>query len=171
MQQANEKEIIMGTALTDQADQEYLTFTAAGLDYGIGILSVREIRGWTPETPLPNSPPAVRGIINLRGQIVPIYDLRVRLGSAASSPSGTHVVIVVEAASGFYGILVDAVSDILSVSPSELQPVPQTSMEPGQELLTSLLARQDRMVSLLDLDLLVCGRSAETTAEMQLIAA
>jgi purine-binding chemotaxis protein CheW len=170
MQQISGKTIVMDEAIVDQTDQEYLTFTAAGLEYGIGILSVREIRGWTPETPLPNSPSAVRGIINLRGQIVPIYDLRVRLGSNASSPSATHVVIVVEAASGFYGILVDAVSDILSVSLSELQPVPQTSMEAGQELLTSLLARDDRMVSLLDLDLLVRGR-VEMAPDIQLIAA
>ncbi len=158
------------SSMDGQLEREYLTFTAAGLEYGIGILSVREIRGWTSETQLPNSPAAVRGVINLRGQIVPIYDLRVRLGSEASQPTATHVVIVVEAASGFYGLLVDAVSDILSVSQTELQSVPQTSMEPGQNMLSALLARQDRMVSLLDLDLLVCGR-VEIAPEVALIAA
>jgi purine-binding chemotaxis protein CheW len=158
------------SSMDGRSEREYLTFTAAGLEYGIGILSVREIRGWTAETRLPNSPAAVRGIINLRGQIVPIYDLRVRLGSEASHPTATHVVIVVEAASGFYGLLVDAVCDILSVSQTELQPVPQTGMEPGQDLLSALLARQDRMVSLLDLDTLVCGR-VDPIADVPLIAA
>jgi len=170
MQLLGEVSVETVASAADQMEREYLTFTAAGLEYGIGILSVREIRGWTPETSLPNSPAAVRGVINLRGQVVPIYDLRVRLGSEASHPTATHVVIVVEAASGFYGILVDAVSDILSVSQTELQPVPQTTIESGHELLTALLARQDRMVSLLDLDMLVCGR-VDAEAEIPLIAA
>ncbi|WP_374466505.1 chemotaxis protein CheW, partial [Ferrovibrio sp.] len=115
--------------IAGNAVREYLTFTAAGQEYGIDILSVREIRGWTVETPLPNSPAAVRGIINLRGQVVPIYDLRIRLGAERSVPSAIHVVIVVEAVSGFYGLLVDAVSDILSVADRELQPVPRTGMD------------------------------------------
>src|SRR3546814_11301846 len=69
---------------------EYLTFAIAGQDYGAAILAVREIRGWTAETPLPNAPAGVRGIINLRGQVVPIFDLRVRLGAAATPPTATH---------------------------------------------------------------------------------
>lgn len=150
--------------------REYLTFTAAGQEYGIDILSVREIRGWTVETPLPNSPAAVRGIINLRGQVVPIYDLRIRLGAERSVPSAIHVVIVVEAASGFYGLLVDAVSDILSVADRELQPVPQTGMGADHAFLTALLARDTRMVSLLDLDLLVGGRTIDAI-ETPLLAA
>lgn len=170
MESPNEIVATAGSSAVGQPECEYLTFTAAGLEYGIGILSVREIRGWTPERPLPNSPTAVRGIINLRGQVVPIYDLRVRLGSDASAPTATHVVIVVEAASGFYGILVDAVSDILTVSPSELQPVPRTTMEQDPELLTALLAREERMVSLLDLDMLVGGHSG-VSAELPLLAA
>lgn len=158
------------TAATSNTVREYLTFAAAGQEYGIDILSVREIRGWTVETPLPNSPAAVRGIINLRGQVVPIYDLRIRLGAERSMPSAIHVVIVVEAASGFYGLLVDAVSDILSVADRELQPVPQTGMDADHAFLTALLARDDRMVSLLDLDLLV-GAAASIGGEQKLIAA
>ncbi len=75
---------LTGTASGDGAVRKYLTFAAAGQEYGIGILSVREIRGWSIETPLPNCPAAVRGIINLRGQVVPIYDLRIRLGADAA---------------------------------------------------------------------------------------
>lgn len=156
--------------IAGNAVREYLTFTAAGQEYGIDILSVREIRGWTIETPLPNSPAAVRGIINLRGQVVPIYDLRIRLGAERSVPSAIHVVIVVEAASGFYGLLVDAVSDILSVADRELQPVPRTGMDGDHAFLTALLARDTRMVSLLDLDLLVGGRES-VAADIPLLAA
>lgn len=156
--------------IAGNAVREYLTFTAAEQEYGIDILSVREIRGWTIETPLPNSPAAVRGIINLRGQVVPIYDLRIRLGAERSVPSAIHVVIVVEAASGFYGLLVDAVSDILSVADRELQPVPRTGMDGDHAFLTALLARDTRMVSLLDLDLLVGGRES-MAVDMPLLAA
>lgn len=151
--------------------REYLTFAVAGQDYGIDILAVREIRGWTPENPLPNCPAAVRGVINLRGQVVPIYDLRIRLGAEASVPSATHVVIVVEAAAGFYGLLVDAVSDILSASDSELQPVPETGMDEEHAFLTALLARPDRMVSLLNLDLLVRGTPAALPEQKQALIA
>lgn len=151
-------------------DQEYLTFNAAGQEYGVGILSVREIRGWSAETPLPNAPVAVRGIINLRGQVVPIYDLRIRLGAEPSTPTATHVVVIVEAASGFYGLLVDSVSDILSLAERELQDVPETGLSMEDAFITALLAREERMVSLLDLDLLVRGH-AKAAPEMTLLSA
>jgi purine-binding chemotaxis protein CheW len=152
------------TIAAGNAVREYLTFAAAGQEYGIDILTVREIRGWTVENPLPNCPPSVRGVINLRGQVVPIYDLRIRLGAERSMPTATHVVIVVEAAAGFYGLLVDAVSDIVSVADSELQAVPETGMAAENAFLTALLARNERMVSLLNLDLLVGTRAVEVDA-------
>ncbi len=160
------------TELAGATVREYLTFAVAGQDYGIDILAVREIRGWTLESPLPNCSAAVRGVINLRGQVVPIYDLRIRLGAEASVPTATHVVIVVEAVAGFYGLLVDAVSDILSASDGELQPVPETGMAEEHAFLTALLARPDRMVSLLNLDLLVrVGVTALPGENLALIAA
>lgn len=143
---------------------EYLTFAIAGQDYGAAILAVREIRGWTPETPLPNAPAGVRGIINLRGQVVPIFDLRVRLGAEATPPTATHVVIVVEAAAGQFGLLVDSVSDILMLDDAELQPVPPAATD-GNGLLLALAAREDRMVSLLDLDRLVSGAETQLLLE------
>lgn len=141
------------------AEREYLTLRAADQDYGIDILSVREIRGWSPETPLPNSPAGVRGIINLRGQVVPIYDMRVRLGAEPSMPTTTHVVIIVEAANGFYGLLVDSVSDILSLADEELQDVPETGTDAQDVFIAALCAREERMVSLIDLDRLVSANA------------
>jgi purine-binding chemotaxis protein CheW len=138
---------------------EYLTFAISGQDYGIDILSVREIRGWTRETPLPNASTSVRGVVNLRGQVIPIFDLRIRLNADAPTPTASHVVIIVEASAGQYGLLVDAVSDIVTLSDDDLQPVPATVREGGQGFLTALAARNERMVSLLDLDRLVEGRT------------
>lgn len=154
------------------AEREYLTLKVAGQEYGIDILSVREIRGWSPETPLPNSPVAVRGIINLRGQVVPIYDMRIRLGAEPSVPTTTHVVIIVESASGFYGLLVDSVSDILSLMSDELQDVPETGTNMRNAFIAALFARDERMVSLIDLDLLVRGYTDSASASARdLIAA
>jgi len=147
---------------------EYLTFAIDAQHYGIDILSVREIRAWTEVTNLPNTPDFVRGIINLRGAVVPIYDLRVRFGGGRTTPTSTHVVIVVEASTGTFGLLVDSVSDILSIAERELQPVPQTDMSADHRFLSALVAREDRMVSIIGLDHLVSHATAD---QMQQIAA
>lgn len=145
--------------------REYLTFAISGQDYGIDILSVREIRGWTPETPLPNAPASVRGVVNLRGQVIPIFDLRIRLDADAPAPTANHVVIIVEAQAGIYGLLVDAVSDIVSLDETELQAVPDTVADAEHGFLTALAARNERMVSLLDLDRLVESRTVTAALE------
>lgn len=147
---------------------EYLTFSIDAQNYGIDILSVREIRAWTEVTNLPNTPEFVRGIINLRGAVVPIYDLRVRFGGGRTNPTSTHVVIVVVAANGTFGLLVDSVSDILSIPASDLQNVPETGMDADHKFLSALAALGDRMVSILDLDRLV---NQATAAQMEQVAA
>ncbi|MFC3677012.1 chemotaxis protein CheW [Ferrovibrio xuzhouensis] len=148
---------------SNDAIHEYLTFMVDGQDYGIDLLSVTEIRGWTAERPLPNSPSHVRGVINLRGLVIPIYDLRIRLGAPAVPPTVSNVVIVVQAAAGDFGLLVDSVSDILPVGDSERQPVPSTAVSSDDRFLAALVARDARMVSLIDLDQLVtAGAAAET---------
>ncbi|MEK9971282.1 MAG: chemotaxis protein CheW [Ferrovibrio sp.] len=144
--------------------REYLTFAISGQDYGVDILSVREIRGWSPETPLPNVPASVRGVVNLRGQVIPIFDLRLRLNAEATAPTATHVVIIVEAQAGIYGLLVDAVSDIASLDDTELQAVPETVADAEHGFLTALATRNERMVSLLDLNRLVEMRAVTTAA-------
>lgn len=150
------------------ASNEYLTFCIDQQFYGLDILAVREIRAWTEVTNLPNTPDFVRGIINLRGTIVPIYDLRVRFGGGRTTPTRVHVVIVVEAVNGTFGLLVDSVSDILSIARRDLQPVPNTGMEADSQFLSALVAREERMVSILDLDRLV---NHATAAQMEQIVA
>lgn len=157
---------------TANMTHEFLTLTVAGQDYAIDILSVREIRGWVPETPLPNCPPTVRGVINLRGLVVPIYDLRARLGAERHNPSATNVVIVVEATNAQYGLLADAVSDIVSADGADLQPVPATGIAADNNFITALLTRAERMISVLDLDLLVTTRrDAAQSGNQALLAA
>ncbi len=148
--------------------QDYLTFAIDAQVYGIDILSVREIRAWTDVTNLPNTPEFVRGIINLRGTIVPIYDLRVRLGGGVTKPTRMHVVIVVVAANGTFGLLVDSVSDILSIEDRDLQPVPETDAASDYRFLAAIVANDERMVSIIDMDKLVTGQAA---SQMQQIAA
>ncbi|WP_290811303.1 chemotaxis protein CheW [Ferrovibrio sp.] len=138
-----------GTAL---GSQEVLTFTIGDQNYGLDLLSVREIRAWTDVTPLPNTPPFVRGVINLRGAVVPIFDLRVRLGGGITQATSANVVIVVEIGSESVGLLVDTVSDILALDASALQPVPATAADEEHSFLSALATHEDRMVALLDVN-------------------
>jgi purine-binding chemotaxis protein CheW len=145
-------------ATTDKAgavlggSQEVLTFTIGDQNYGLDLLSVREIRAWTDVTPLPNTPPFVRGVINLRGAVVPIFDLRVRLGGGVTQATSANVVIVVEIGSESVGLLVDTVSDILALDASALQPVPATAADEEHTFLSALATHEDRMVALIDVN-------------------
>jgi purine-binding chemotaxis protein CheW len=132
--------------------QEVLTFTIGDQNYGLDLLSVREIRAWTDVTPLPNTPPFVRGVINLRGAVVPIFDLRVRLGGGITQATSANVVIVVEIGSESVGLLVDTVSDILALDASALQPVPATAADEEHTFLSALATHEQRMVALIDVN-------------------
>ena len=95
-------------------------------------MSVREIRGWTPATPLPHAPSYVRGVINLRGAVLPIIDLAARLGFLPTEPTARQVIIVVQVGTQMIGLLVDAVSDILTRRPTTIQPTPDVATETVQ---------------------------------------
>ena len=94
---------------------QYLTFTLGAQEYGVDILHVQEIRGYTPATPVPNTPPYVRGVLNLRGTIVPIVDLRRRLGLPATDPGKFTVIVVLNVGTKVVGAVVDTVSDVLQI--------------------------------------------------------
>lgn len=138
---------------------QFITFTIEREDYGVDIMAVREIRGWTETTSLPNSPPYMRGVINLRGLIVPIFDLRARFGLGLTQASKTHVVIVVAVGPRTIGILVDAVSDILTMGRNELQPVPEMDRAVDDAYLSGLVGVGERMVAVIDLDRLFDPRA------------
>jgi purine-binding chemotaxis protein CheW len=113
---------------------------------------VREIRGWTVATPLPRSPTFLRGVINLRGAVLPIVDLAARLGFQATDPTQRHVIIVAQVGHQVIGLLVDAVSDILTIGDAAIQPPPEVASEMVRTFVQGLLAIDGRMVSLISLD-------------------
>src|SRR5689334_21636360 len=107
--------------------RELTSFRTGGQEYCVDIMAVREISGWSPATPLPQSPPYMRGVINLRGAVLPIMDLAARLGLGPTQPSERSVIIVLQSGARMVGLLVDAVSDIISVDHDQIQPPPDVA--------------------------------------------
>jgi purine-binding chemotaxis protein CheW len=136
------------------ASQQFITFTLDAGEYGIDIMAVREIKGWSQTTAIPNAPRFINGVINLRGVIVPIMDLRARFGMEPTPPTRMSVVIIISAGARTTGLLVDAVSDIISVSPEEIRTIPDMGSGCRENLLAGLVALPDRMVSLVSIDFL-----------------
>jgi purine-binding chemotaxis protein CheW len=134
------------------ADLELLSFRIAEQEYSVNIMSVREIRGWTRATSLPHAPGYVHGVINLRGAVLPVIDLALRLGVEAGAPTERSVIIVVDLGARTIGLRVDAVSDILAIPESALQPPPDLVSEPGGAFVRALTIIEGRMIRVLDLD-------------------
>ncbi|MBR9970662.1 chemotaxis protein CheW [Magnetospirillum sulfuroxidans] len=131
--------------------RQFISFTIGDEEYGVDIMAIREIKGWTASTELPNTPQYMRGVINLRGAIVPIFDLRSRFSGGLTQASARHVIIVVSVHDRVIGILVDAVADIITVSAADIQPVPELDHHDHSGFLTGLVTVDGRMVALLDL--------------------
>lgn len=141
-----------GPVETGASTVELITFRVGAQDFCVQAISVKEIRGWTPATLLPDSPAYVRGAINLRGAVLPIVDLAARLELTETTPTARHVVIVVWIGTRLVGLLVDAVCDIVTVSADALQPTPSLMSETVEALITALVTVDDRMIALLSLD-------------------
>ena len=139
---------------------QLIAFSIGEQIYGVEITTVREIRAWNGATPLPNTREFVRGVINLRGTIVPIYDLRARFGDGQTTPTKNHVVVVMSVGEKWVGILVDAVSDILTVSKDEIHAVPEGNAA-DTELLAGIITHENAMVGLIDLHAIVAGTKSE----------
>lgn len=142
---------------------QYLTFMMADEEYGIDILSVREIRGWESVTPIPNAADYVKGVINLRGVIIPIIDLRERFGIQEVEYGSLTVVIVmsviVEGMERIMGLVVDAVSDVYSIDPDEVRTPPSLGDHVDTEYLQGLVTVAGKLVILLNIgELLKAGR-------------
>lgn len=134
--------------------RQYVTFQVDQSIYGVDINLVREIKQWSPTTVLPNQPHYTKGVLNLRGTIVPVHDLRARFGGAMIEPTETNVVVIVWIGTKTVGILVDAVSDILSVPTEEIRPVPAGQSMGDMSAIGGLVTAQAGMVALLDLNTL-----------------
>lgn len=139
--------------------RQMLTFHLGGETYGLDILRVKEIRGWSPVTKIPQSPAYVLGVLNLRGAIVPIVDLRTRfaLEGAEYTPMTVIIVLSVEAPGGRrdVGVVVDGVSDVADLAAADLQPPPDFGNGVSTESILGLAHVADRMVIVLDVDALV----------------
>ncbi len=135
--------------------RELIAFRIGDQEFCVDIMGVREIRGWTKATPLPRSPGYVLGVINLRGAVLPIIDLSARLGLKAAEPSERHVIIVVQIGSRSAGLLVDAVSDILTVTDEDIQPTPEMSSDLERSYARGILAIEKRMICLIELGALI----------------
>lgn len=133
---------------------QYVTFALGDRLFGVDIMSVDEIRQWTSATPLPHQPEWNRGVLNLRGAIVPVHDLRARLGGELTEPTPSHVVVIASIRGQSVGILVDAVSDILTIRAEQIRPLPPNVSEVDESTISGLVSTGDSMVALLDLNLL-----------------
>ncbi len=136
---------------SDATEVELLSFRVGDQEYSVDIMSVREIRGWTRATSLPHSPAYVRGVINLRGTVLPVIDLAQRLGLPSGELTDRNVIIVVHVGGRIVGLLVDAVSDILSIPEEELAPPPELAADHTQTFINALTIVEGRMIRVLDL--------------------
>jgi purine-binding chemotaxis protein CheW len=155
--QSKNKDAVSG--VNSDNEQQYLTFIMSGEEYGVDILAVQEIRGWEPTTVIPNAPEYIKGVINLRGTIVPIMDLRSRfnLERVEYSPVTVVIILKVETERGerVMGIVVDAVSDVHSISDSDTRNSPELIEDLNTEFIRSLVSVDDSMIILLDVQRLL----------------
>lgn len=144
---------------SNTAAQQYLTFMLADEEYGVDILTVQELRGWEETTPIPNTPSFVLGVINLRGVVIPIIDLRDRFGLEKIPYGPTTVVIIVKVlANGkerVVGMVVDAVSEVYDISKEDMQPPPEMDGAISVDFVTGLATMNKEMVILLDINKLI----------------
>lgn len=137
--------------------QQFLTFMLAGEEYGVDILRVQEIKGWDSVTKIPNTPDYIRGVINLRGTIVPIVDMRLRFGLELLEYGTTTVIIVLKINSNrgksrIMGIIVDGVSDVYNINQEDMRNAPDFGTAVDTRFVQSISAVNDKMVILLDID-------------------
>lgn len=130
---------------------QLISFAIGDDQYGVDIMAVREIKGWTEITHLPRQPDYVRGVLNLRGVIVPIIDLRCRFGQGLTDATPLHIVIIVQVASKPIGLLADRVLDIVSLDESQIQPVPRIANSSRISFLSGLVMVDGAMIALIDL--------------------
>jgi purine-binding chemotaxis protein CheW len=143
---------LAGAALSaTNVPTQLISFAIGDDQYGVDIMAVREIKGWTEITHLPKQPDYVRGVLNLRGVIVPIIDLRCRFGQGLTEATPLHIVIIVQIGAKPIGLLADRVLDIVSLDESQIQPVPRIAQASRVEFLSGLVTIEGAMIALIDL--------------------
>ncbi|NLR98939.1 chemotaxis protein CheW [Rhizobium sp. P38BS-XIX] len=137
-----------------QGARELIAFRIGDQEFCVDVMLVREIRGWTPATVMPHAPGYMLGVINLRGAVLPIIDLSCRLGMKRAEPTARHVIIVAQVNQKVVGLLVDAVSDILTITDDIIQPTPEVSSGHERQFARGIIAIDRRMICLIELEAL-----------------
>jgi purine-binding chemotaxis protein CheW len=151
-------------ANANTSSSQFISFAIGDDQYGVDIMAVREIKGWTAITHLPRQPDYVRGVLNLRGVIVPIIDLRCRFGQGLTEATPLHIVIIVQIGSKLVGLLADRVLDIVSLDATQVQPVPRVVQSARLDFLSGIVTVDDAMIALIDLPHLLSAASASEAA-------
>jgi purine-binding chemotaxis protein CheW len=147
----------LNSGFSDAADAatarlvEFISFAIGDDQYGVDIMAVREIKEWSNVTPLPKQPEYVRGVLNLRGVVMPIIDLRRRFDQGLTEATPTHIIIIVQIDERQVGLLADRVLDIVSFEADKIQPVPRTAQGATADFLSGLVANDNTMIALIDL--------------------
>ncbi len=154
---------ILNQDLGGPADaNQYLTFSLADEEYGVDILKVQEIKGYVPTTRIPNAPADIVGVLNLRGTIVPILDLRSKFCLEQIQYDQFTAIVVVVVQDRVMGMIVDSVSEVMSIPPSEIQPPPDFGSRLSANTLRGVAKTGDTLTILLDIDVVMLGESAAT---------
>jgi purine-binding chemotaxis protein CheW len=158
------------TAGVATSSTEFISFAIGDDQYGVDIMAVREIKGWSGITPWPNQPDYMRGVLNLRGVMMPIIDLRCRFGQGLTEATPVHIVIVVQIDIKSVGLLADRVLDIISLEASQIQAVPRVSDDVRTDFLSGLAALEPAIIALIHLNCLLAttrlSRKADAPVRM-----
>lgn len=145
----------------DGNSRELLTFTLGGEEYGIDILKVQEIRGYDAVTIIANTPDFIKGVINLRGIIVPIVDLRIKFHLGKVEYNEFTVVIILNIVNRVVGVVVDGVSDVITLTAEQMKPAPEFSASLDMQYILGLGTMDERMIIVMDIEKLMTSRDME----------
>jgi purine-binding chemotaxis protein CheW len=159
------RNVAQAAATAAQGAREYLSFKLGAEEYGIDILKVQEIRGYENPTRVGGAPPHIKGLINLRGIIVPIVDLRMRFGLAEVVYDASTVVIILDVGGRVLGFVVDSVCDVTALTPAQIKPAPGFDERADSDFIFGLGSTDERMLILMDVERLIGGAEMGLTNE------
>lgn len=145
-----------------ETETQVIKFALGDEQYGVDIMAVREIKEWSNVTALPEQPEYVRGVLDLRGVMVPVIDLRCRFGQGLTEPTPRHIVIIVKVADQLVGIMGDRVLDIESFKAGDIRPVPKVAADSQVSFISGLVSVDDAMIAIIDLPALLSGKAQES---------
>ena len=148
-------------ASANEDERQYLTFELGDEFYGVNILKVQEIKGYTDVTRIPNTPPYMKGVLNLRGTIVPIINLRMKFGMDQIDFTSFTVIVVVVVNERVMGMIVDSVSDVLTLGADDMKPAPALGTSVDTSFIDGIATTADRLVTLLDIDRVLTEKELE----------